>query len=506
LSVLKEGMIIPINIENIAFGGDGVGRYQNQAVFVPYTAPDDEVAVKVTEVRKRHARGIIREIIRPSPQRIAPRCPHFTQCGGCDYQHLSYPDQLAIKKAQVGEIFRRIGCFPDPPVAEVIPSPRPFNYRGKADFWVRQRNEHGSGAVGFLRRKSRDVVDVDHCEIIVESLNQALRGLREQLRKSPAAVMARQVTAWSWGSEIGADIPAAALDDPVLKEALLGQPLPPDLFRPPPEDGHSITKKSLRNHHFSEELFHANIHAQRRGQGSMEILPISPLTKGGGGDSQTNNGCSHSTIHPVFCPVHANDNGDLAFCGDVVPRIVMDKIFLVPANGFFQANLYLVEQLVDTVVAMCALTGRESVLDAYCGSGLFSMFLAPAARRIFGIELWERAATCARENLGRAGHENAVFFSGDMRRSMEREFINTRRPLDVLVIDPPRDGCKDIPFPGKTFKPQRIVYVSCHPATQARDCRYFADHGYTLQSLQPLDMFPQTSHIEVAALLVLGNK
>ena len=480
IPALKEGTVIPLTIKNIAFGGDGVGRYQNQAVFVPYTAPDDEVAVKITEVRKRHARGIIHEIIRPSPLRIAPRCSHFTRCGGCDYQHLSYPEQLAIKKAQVGEIYRRIGSFPDPPVADVIPSPRPFNYRGKADFWVQRRNEHGSGKAGFLRRKSRDVVDVDRCEIIAESLNQALGKLHEQLRKSPVAVMGQQVTAWSWGREIGADVPATALNNPVLKEALIGQYVP-------------------------EEFSHANIHAQKRAQRSMKILPIPSLTKGVGGDFQTNNGCGHSIIHPDFRSVHANAAGDLAFCGDVVPRIVKDRIFLVPANGFFQANLYLVEHLVDTVVAMCALTGRESVLDAYCGSGLFSMFLAPATRRIFGIELGERAVTCARENLSRAGHENAVFFSGDMRSILEREFITARRPLDVLVIDPPRDGCKDIPFPDKMLKPKRIVYVSCHPATQARDCRFFADHGYTLQNLQPLDMFPQTSHIEVAALLVLNR-
>jgi len=470
---LKGGTVIPLTIKDIAFGGDGVGRYQNQAVFVPYTAPEDEVAVKITEVKKRHARGIIHEIIRPSPLRIAPRCSHFTRCGGCDYQHLSYPEQLAIKKAQVGEIFRRIGSFPDPPVADVIPSPRPFNYRGKADFWVQRRNEHGSGKAGFLRRKSRDVVDVDRCEIIAESLNQALGKLHEQLRKAPVAVMGQQVTAWSWGKEIGADVPAAALNDPVLEEALLGQTLPPAFFRSTTGDRYSALKKSLHSRHVPDELF------------------------------QTNDGCGHSTIHPDFLSVHANATGDLAYCGDVVPRIIKGRIFLVPADGFFQANLYLVEQLVDTVVAMCALTGQESVLDAYCGSGLFSMFLAPAARRIFGIELWERAVTCARENLSRAGHENAVFFSGDMRSILEREFITARRPLDVLVIDPPRDGCKDISFPGKMLKPKRIVYVSCHPATQARDCRFFADHGYTLQNLQPLDMFPQTSHIEVVALLCL---
>jgi len=475
VSLLTEGMIIPLVIENIAFGGEGVGRYQNQAIFVPHTAPDDELAVKITEVRKRHARGIIHEIIRPSPLRIAPRCSYFTRCGGCDYQHLSYPDQLAIKKGQVLEAYRRIGTFPDPPVADVIPSPRPFNYRGKADFWVRRRDGH-DGVAGFLRSKSRDVVDVKRCEIIAESLNQALKGLHKQLGKSLATADRRQVTAWSWGKEIGADVPAAALNDPVLKAALLGQPAPPDIFRPIAESSYYERKKSSRHQHFRED--------------------ISPAT----------GGCGHAAIPSEVWPLHADLAGGLACCDDVIPRIVKDRTFLVPAQGFFQANIYLVEQLVDAVVSMCALTGRESVLDAYCGSGLFSMFLAPAARQIFGIEERESSVVCARSNIDRAGYDNAAFTIGDVGEVMGSQFVASQQFLDVVVLDPPRTGC-----PGKVLsfinrlRPNRIVYVSCNPATQARDCRFFADHGYTLQGLQPFDMFPQTSHIEVVALLILSD-
>ncbi|MCX5826404.1 MAG: class I SAM-dependent RNA methyltransferase [Deltaproteobacteria bacterium] len=449
VSLLREGMIIPVVIENIAFGGEGVGRYQNQVVFVPYTAPEDEVLVKVTEVKKRHAHGIIHELAKPSPLRIAPRCSHFTQCGGCDYQHLSYPEQLRIKKAQAVETFRRIGGFPDPPVADVIPSPRPFIYRGKADFWIGKRDGQ-DGVAGFLRSKSRDIVDVGRCEIIAESLNQALQGLHKQGGESPVIVSRRQVTAWSWGREIGADVPAAALNDPVLEEALRSRSLPPDLS-----------------------------HSAAGGSNFIDLLGLWP-------------------IHTA---------GDLVFCGENIPRIVKGRTFLVPAYGFFQANLFLVEQLVDAVVAMCALTGRESVLDAYCGSGLFSMFLAPATRQVFGIELWGKAITCARENLERAGHDNADFIIGDAGEVMQNQFVARQQFLDVLVLDPPRTGC-----PGKVLssvnrlRPKRIVYISCNPATQARDCRFFANHGYTLQSLQPFDMFPQTSHIEVVALLLLQEK
>ncbi|MEI7637205.1 MAG: class I SAM-dependent RNA methyltransferase [Syntrophus sp. (in: bacteria)] len=449
--ILREGMIIPLVIEDIAFGGEGVGRYQNQAIFVPYTTPEDMVAVKIKEVKKRHAHGIIHEIIKPSPLRIAPRCSHFTQCGGCDYQHLSYTDQLAIKKTQVVEAFRRIGCFPNPPVADIIPSPRPFNYRGKADFWIGKRDGQ-DGVAGFLRSKSRVIVDVERCEIIAESLNQALQGLHKQGRKSPVTVSRRQITAWSWGREIGADIPAAALNYPVLEEALRSRSLPPNLS-----------------------------HATVSGGAFIDLLDL--------------------------WPVHADTAGDLAFCGDVVPRIIKSRTFLVPAQGFFQANLYLVEQLVDAVVEMCALMGRESVLDAYCGSGLFSMFLAPATRQVFGIELWGKAITCARENLARAGHDNADFIIGDAGEVMQSQFVARQQFLDVLVLDPPRTGCPSKVLSSvNRLRPKRIVYVSCNPATQARDCRFFANHGYTLQSLQPFDMFPQTSHIEVVGLLLLQEK
>ncbi len=466
-------MIVPLLIEDIAFGGDGVGRYQNQAVFVPYTAPGDEASVRIKDVKKRHAHGIIHEITQPSPLRIAPRCSYFTRCGGCDYQQLSYPDQLAIKKTQIMEAYRRIGGFPNPPVGDVIPSPRPFNYRGKADFWVGKRDGQ-DGLAGFLRRESRDIVDVDRCEIITESLNQVLKGLHRQLGKSSVAVNRRQLTAWSWGGEVGADVPAAALNDPAIKKALRGQPLPPDIFRSLTGQGYSVQRESAHRKRVPETLFHA-----------ADI-------------------CGHAAAPADIWPLHTDSAGDLACCGEQIPRIVKGRTFLVPSQGFFQANLYLVEQLVDTVVAMCALTGRETVLDAYCGSGLFSIFLAPATRRIFGIELWKKAIICARENLAQAGYENADFISGDVEEVMESRFVAMEQSPDILILDPPRTGC-----PGKVLlsvnalKPKRIVYVSCNPATQARDCRFFAEHGYTLPCLQPLDMFPQTSHIEIVALLLL---
>ncbi len=173
----------------------------------------------------------------------------------------------------------------------------------------------------------------------------------------------------------------------------------------------------------------------------------------------------------------------------------------VPASGFFQANEYLVDTLVDVVLDLASPSPEDSVLDAYCGSGLFSRFLAERAGSVFGIEQDREAVACARENLSRAGLRNASFHGGDVVEGLQ-DLLTRRVRMDVAVLDPPRTGCvRGVLDALVELAPRRIVYVSCDPATQARDARRLADRGYSLAALQPLDMFPQTSHLEVVAVL-----
>ncbi len=188
-----------------------------------------------------------------------------------------------------------------------------------------------------------------------------------------------------------------------------------------------------------------------------------------------------------------------------VTRVVGGKRLTVPGRGFFQANVALVGELVDQVVGMCALSGRETLVDAYGGAGLFSLFLGERAGRIFGIEGDREAARCAGINLSRQDLTQAEFFHGDVAAVLENEFLRRRVKADVVVLDPPRDGLGgEVVEKVAAIRPERIVYVSCNPATQARDVRHLAECGYALQRLQPLDMFPQTAHIEVVALLTRG--
>lgn len=382
-----------VKIESIAFGGDGVGRVNHFVVFVPFAAEGDELEIVITQVKKRFLRGRIFRIITHSPWRVRPLCPYYGECGGCCYQHLDYPYQLAVKKKQVEDVFSKIGKIAHPPVLEVVASPRVYHYRGKAQVHVEAASE--DLRLGFLDVSGANLMDIETCAIMDESINEQLRLLRE--RKPSRGLEKMRSTVWS---------------------------------------AHD---------------------AQQTHRGRAVI------------------------------------------------RMVKNRKFFVPPEGFFQANLYLTDRLVDEVCRMVAAEKAGTLVDAYCGCGLFSVFLSPWARKIIGIELDEQSVDFARKNAEESGVVNAEFLCGDVMSVLENNFLRVGRKMDVLILDPPRAGCPRtvLEMIGR-LKPRRIVYISCNPATQARDARFLLGGGYVLKNLLPLDMFPQTQHIEVIGLLELA--
>lgn len=397
---MKPGDRIVLRIDSVAFGGDGVGRFQQQVVFVPFTVDGDEVAVRITDVRKRFVRGCLEQILTPSPHRIEPRCCHYARCGGCQYQHIRYEYTLQCKAQQVVDAFIRIAKVPLPPLTPVVPSPRSFQYRGKADYHVLVPPKD-TPIIGFMDVLNKRIIDIDHCEIVDETINAALISFRRDLAAGRIKTLTDRQTIWS---------------------------------------------------------------ADAAGEQAEAVT-----------DFRT----------PRF-----------------VARTVKGMNLTAPYRGFFQANTALLPRLVDDVLNLCALTGRETVVDAYCGSGLFSLFLATRARQIYGIERDGEAIHCARMNHRRAGYKNAVFLRGDAGEILRRQFIGEKKRVDVLILDPPRTGCDPALLSGLVaLKPARTVYISCNPATQARDIRHLLDHGFTLKSLALYDMFPQTAQIEAVAVL-----
>lgn len=400
--ILRIGDRIRVAIGDVAFGGDGVARVSGMAVFVPFTVDGDEVEVGITEIRKRYARGRLLRVVTPSVHRVPPACPDYIRCGGCRMQHIDYAHQLELKGRQVEEAFKRIANIFPAPVLPVIPSPRPFEWRGRAEFHL-GGGRGGPCRVGLMAPASHEIIEVERCAIVEESINRKYRDFRDALRLGALRISGERRLIWS--------------DEP-------GEP--------------------------QTALF---------------------------------TGCGQPP--------------------DVV-RIVRGRRMTVPGEGFFQANVALVGELVDQVVGMGGLSGGETVIDGYAGAGLFSLFLGPKAGSLLGIEGDPEAVRCAGINLNRAGIPQAKPIHGDV-ADVLRECVLSGMKADLVVLDPPRDGCGEgVVEKAAALHPERIVYVSCNPATQARDCRLLAGYGYRLHRLQPLDMFPQTGHIEVVASLTRG--
>jgi 23S rRNA (uracil1939-C5)-methyltransferase len=382
---MERGDEIELAIDTVAFGGSGVGRYGKMVVFVPFTVDGDTVSVEIVAVKKRFATAELKFVHTPSPFRVTPRCAAYTRCGACSYQHIAYDHQVVLKNQQVRDALKRIGRFDTIRLEDTIPSPQAYGYRGKADFYI-TTGEGKERAIGFAARGTNNIIDLERCEIVHESINEDLFRMRRD--GSPAG----RRPLWS--------APAEEASEPR------------------------------------------------------------------------------------------------------VMRRVKGREMLVPQDGFFQANLYLTGTLVDVVVEFCNLSGTETVLDGYCGSGLFSLFLATRCGRIFGIEAEGDAVRCAEENLSRAGINSAVFYTGDMARILRDRFIRETILVDVALVDPPRIGLEpDTITALGDLNPPKIVYVSCNPSTMARDLRALAGFGYSILRVQPLDMFPQTSHIETVVLL-----
>lgn len=382
-----------VKIESVAFGGDGIGRINHFVVFVPFASEGDELEIIVTQVKKKFLRGRIFRILTPSPRRVRPLCPYYGACGGCRYQHLDYEYQLAVKKKQVEDVFSKIGKIAHPPVSEMIASPKFYHYRGKAQVHV--EGASGGRRVGFLDVSGANLLDIESCAIMDESINEQLR---------------------------------------VFKG-----------------------KMPVRN------------------------LKSTRLT------------------------IWSADNPQQTRKGQAVVRMVKNRTFLVPPEGFFQSNLYLTDRLVDEVCRMAAAEKADTLVDAYCGCGLFSVFVSPLARKIIGIEWDEQSVRFAGKNAENMGVVNAEFLCGDVATVLKNNFLHAGRKMDALILDPPRSGCPKNVLEAIAFlRPQRIIYISCNPATQARDARFLLANGYILKNLLPLDMFPQTEHIEVIGFLELA--
>ncbi len=384
---------IELTIDSLSNMGHGVGRVDNWVVFVPYTLPGEKVRARVYRNEKNCSMADLVEILEPSPRRVEPKCPVYGYCGGCQYQHLDYADQLEWKTAQVADLLR-LQAGLDKEVRPAIASPRVYNYRSKITPHFHKPKEAKMGNIGFLRVGSRtEVCDVKQCPIAMEAINEALPPLRKAVQQAAAQYK----------------------------------------------------------------------------RGATLLMRVSE------GSVITNNN--------AVCTEHV---GELTFN------------FL--AGDFFQNNPYILPAFTGYVARQACANGARYLVDAYCGSGLFALTLAPHFEKVLGVEVSETSADWARANARSNGITHATFLAA----SAEAIFEQVDFPAEetAVVIDPPRKGC-DMAFLSQLFAfgPARVVYVSCNPATQIRDLAEFDKAGYEVEEVQPFDLFPQTKHLECVATL-----
>jgi 23S rRNA (uracil1939-C5)-methyltransferase len=442
--LLKPGQVIPLHLDSLAIGGECVGRYQGMAVFATWGCPGDEAEVEITEVAARFARGVVRKVLSPSPDRVPAPCPHFGDCGGCQLQHTAYQAQLRHKTALVRDAVSRLAGLSDVEVAEAWAMQDPWRYRGRAEYHA-VVDSSGQLVLGFARHHSHDIFALRECAL--------QHPLSEQARVALLDLMPRVAQG---GAERAALYGLETLASYATGEAiatLVCEGRPPFLA-------------SLAESLMSAVPGLAGVCAARqRGRGSPHRSP-----------SELIHGKSH-----------------------LVERLG-DGSYRVSPDSFFQVNPRQGARIVSLVTEWAGVGPGDVVLDAYCGVGALLLPLARRARQAAGVEADEAALADARANLRRWRLKGVTLYQGRVERVLPRLGERGFR-ADVVVLDPPRKGCGPVVCEAAArLRPRRILLVSCHPATLARDLKLLAGHGYPARRLQPVDMFPQTWHVEAVAV------
>lgn len=444
-----------VDIVDLTHEGAGVARVNGFTLFVPNTLPGERAKIKVVGVKKGFGFGRLEELIEESPERVDPPCPIYKWCGGCQLQHLSYEGQLEYKRKQVEDVLTRIGKLEGVPVLPTLGmGDEPWRYRNKAQVPVGERN--GRLITGFYQKRSHEIVEMDSCIITGDTNDDAVQAVKEIVNKY-------NITAYNEEKHKG-----------ILR--------------------HIIARYGKTTGDLMIVLVTNGKDLPQRKKIMEDIRDALPEIK-----SIVQNINSKRT-NVIF-----GEETRVLWGAEYIYDFIGDIKFAISARSFYQINPDQTKVLYDQALQYAELNGDETVIDAYCGIGTISLFLAQQAKKVYGVEIVPEAIEDARRNAELNNITNAEFAVGkseDVIPEWKKQGITP----DVIVVDPPRKGCDEELL--KTIiemKPKRVIYVSCNPSTLARDLRVLEDGGFKTQKVQPVDMFPQTTHVETVTLLELNN-
>jgi 23S rRNA (uracil1939-C5)-methyltransferase len=446
---LAKNQELELAVDSLAYGGRGVARHGEMVVFVARALPGDRVRARVTKLKRRYAEARTVELLEPGPGRVQARCAHFGICGGCAWQDLDYELQCRHKQTQVEDALRRLGGLDGFDLRPIVPAVSQYGYRNKVEYsWLRAP---GGPALGFHRAGRWDqLLEVDHCHIVSDASNDVRRAFVGWAR-------ANGLEAYDQREQAG-------------------------FLR------HLVVREGVR----TGELLAMLVTAEGEPpavEGLVEALPAAVV------------GLLHA-VNPGVAEVTGGLDARVLHGRDSYLERIGGLEFAVTAGAFMQTNTEMCERLYDLAMEVGAPGPDDVVWDLYCGGGAIGLLAARAgAGEVFGIEISPESVARARENAGRNGLAHAEFVVGDVAR--EARELRARVPAPTLAfVDPPRAGLTPRAVRRLIeLEPGRIVYVSCNPTTLAPNARQLVDAGYRLRSVQPVDMFPHTPHIEAVALL-----
>ena len=462
---MKVRDVLTLDVEDVALGGKALARVDGRVVFVDRGLPGDRVRARVTKTNARYAEARFSALEQPSATRVSARCAHVERCGGCRLQEMPYAEQARLKERQVREALRHLGGFAEPPVRAIVPAPSAWGYRNKMEFSFAPGEPHADGfAPPVLGLHERGTFD-------------RIFELKECWLPSPLTVeIVRFTQAFAAANRWRA-------------------------YHPSRHDG---VARFLTVRH----LAHTHSCAVQLLAASPEIPGLEAWARGVaalGPDVRTVTlGLNAGRAHVALAESERALVGD----GSIVERL-LGLEFEVVANAFLQTNSAQAERLYEGALAAAGLKGDERVLDLYCGAGTLTLLFARAAAEAVGVESVPDAVERARRNAARNGAANARFELGEARQVLREwargERAGAPRP-DVVVVDPPRAGLHPrVVVRVAELEPARIVYVSCNPATLARDLKDFRALGWWPAEVTPYDMFPHTPHIECVTRLERGS-
>ena len=448
MAELRKNTVHTLDITGYTAEGMGVARLEGRVVFVPGTIQGERWTVQLLKVNKSVAWGRGVELLRPSPERLERDCPLYGRCGGCQFRHMTYAEELRAKGRRIADALERLGGV-QLELPPVLGAEEPERYRNKVQFPVSQ--ERNGLAVGYYRPRSHDVLDAPDCLLQPQAVTR-LRGAFK-----------------AWMEERA--VPAYREED--------GSGLIRHLYVRTNSAGEALVCVVANGDSlpFEEEL----VETLRRAEPGLAgvVLNIN--------DRDTN--------------VILGERYRTLWGRDWLEEELRGLRFRLSVPSFFQINRAQTQRLYGVAADFAGLTGRETVLDLYCGIGSISLTLAQRAGRVIGAEIVPQAIRDARENARRNGLDNAEFFCGDAGAVAAKLAADGVRP-QVICVDPPRKGlAPEVPAILAAMAPERIVYVSCDPATLARDLKRFSQLGYQAVKAQGVDLFPRTAHVETVALL-----